>query len=215
MCCGWQVNWMCFQFYIYIYICMYSYLHFSSWNSLQCVHRNPLLYLGLWWLPFLHAMIIFAYSNLLFYPFPLAFSLIIRRLFSRSLSLPVSQWINWWVFINSSYKWYLKIYIFFWFWVSSCCLIIPSFINIPENHIMSFSSGRVMFHCVHRSLFLYPFISPSICLFPFFGCCKAQSSACLVAHVFQNVFFSKIPWSGSARCLPPLGFYWQMYFYML
>ena len=83
-------------------------------------------------------------------------------------------------------------YISFWFLFSSCCLIIPSFINIPENHIMSFSSVRVMFHCVHRSLFLYPFISPSICLFPLFGCCKVQSSACLVAHVFQNVFFSSI-----------------------
>lgn len=99
MCCEWQVNQMCFQFYIYIcihiFIYIYSYLHSSPWSSLQYVHRNPLLYLGLLWLPFLHGMIIFAYSNCLFYPFSLAFSLIIRILFSRSLSLHVSQWINW------------------------------------------------------------------------------------------------------------------------
>ena len=94
--------------------------------------------------------------------------------------------------------WYLKIYIFFWF--SSHCLIIPSFISAPENHIISFSSGRVMFHCVHGSLFLYSFISPqTICLFPFRGYCKVSSSECLVAHVFQNVVFSNIPWSTSEK----------------
>ena len=46
--------------------------------------------------------IIHVSMSLLFYPFPLAFSLIIRRLFSRLPSLHVSQWINCCVFINSS-----------------------------------------------------------------------------------------------------------------
>ena len=135
---------------LHIHICVYIYIYshtytciqiciFFMCSSLQCVHRNPLLYLGLWWLPFLHGMIIFVYSNmslgelrelvmdreawlaaihgvakswtrlsdwtelnLLFYPFPVAFSLIIRRLFSRLPSLHVSQWINCCVFINSS-----------------------------------------------------------------------------------------------------------------
>ena len=48
---------------------------FPPWSLLQFVHKNPLLYLSPWWLPFLHEMTVFAYSNLVFYPFPFTFIL--------------------------------------------------------------------------------------------------------------------------------------------
>ena len=89
----------CVFSFTYIYVFIYSYIYIHICILLHGVHYSMfteiLCYICLLWLPFLHGMIIFAYSNHLFYPFSLAFSLIIRILFSRSLSLHVSQWINW------------------------------------------------------------------------------------------------------------------------
>ena len=58
--------WVCISIHLWV---------FPPWSLLQFVHKSPLLYLSPWWLPFLHEMTIFVYSNFFFYPFPFAFIL--------------------------------------------------------------------------------------------------------------------------------------------
>ena len=91
-------------------------LGWTSWISLQCISINPKLLVNSSSLP-----LSFGKHKVVFYVCD---------------SISVCKWVHLYHFLDSTYKWYHKIFIFLW--LISLSMIISSFIYVVTNGIISF-----------------------------------------------------------------------------